>query len=93
MKGIRSFLGHAEFYRQFCKDFSKIAQLLCNLLEKDTPFDFDDLCLQAFNILKEKLIKAQIMAVPDWGFSFKIMCNSSDFAIGAMLGLRKDKVF
>ena len=36
VKGIRSFLGHAEFYRRFIKDFSKIAKLLSNLLYKDT---------------------------------------------------------
>ena len=40
VKGIRSFLGHAGFYRRFIKDFSKIAKPLCNLLEKDVPFNF-----------------------------------------------------
>ena len=65
VEGIRSFLGHASFYHRFIKDFSKIARPLCNLLEKDAPFDFDESCLQEFNILKEKLIQAPIMAVPD----------------------------
>ena len=40
VKGIRSFLGHAEFYRQFIKDFSQIAKPLMNLLAKDAPFEF-----------------------------------------------------
>ncbi|GJU61641.1 hypothetical protein Tco_1243476 [Tanacetum coccineum] len=39
IKGIRSFLGHASFYRRFIKDFSKIARPLIKLLEKDTPFE------------------------------------------------------
>ena len=42
VKGIRSFLGHAGFYRRFIKDFSQIARPLTNLLAKDTPFDFTD---------------------------------------------------
>ena len=46
VKGIRSFLGHAEFYRRFIKDFSKIAKPLCNLLNKDTPFNFDKVVWQ-----------------------------------------------
>ena len=42
VKGIRSFLGHAGFYRRFIRDFSKIARPLCRLLEKDTKFYFDE---------------------------------------------------
>ena len=42
VKGIRSFLGHAGFYRRFRRDFSKISRPLCKLLEKDTKFDFDE---------------------------------------------------
>ena len=42
VKGIRSFLGHAGFYRRFIRDFSKIARPLCRLLEKDTKFHFDE---------------------------------------------------
>jgi len=44
---IRSFLGHAKFYRRFIKEFSKIARPLTNLLTKDVPFHFDDKCLKA----------------------------------------------
>jgi len=51
VKGVRSFLGHAGFYRRFIKDFSKIAKPLCNLLVKDTPFEFDAECLKAFHSL------------------------------------------
>ena len=48
VKRIRSFLGHAGFYRRFINDFSKIARPLCRLLEKDTKFSFDDSCKAAF---------------------------------------------
>ena len=45
VKGIRSFLGHAGFYRRFIKDFSQIARPLTNLLAKDAPFEFTNECL------------------------------------------------
>ena len=48
VKGIRSFLGHAWFYRRFNKDFSKVARPLCRLLEKDTKFKFDESCQRSF---------------------------------------------
>ena len=65
VKGISSFLGHAGFYRRFIKDLSKISKPLCNLLEKDVPFKFDEECLNAFEILKKKLTTAPIITAPD----------------------------
>ena len=65
VKGIRSFLGHAGFYRRFIKDFSRIAKPLSNLLIQGTPFDFDEECVQAFSILKDKLVSAPIVVEPD----------------------------
>ncbi|KAJ8774906.1 hypothetical protein K2173_019910 [Erythroxylum novogranatense] len=93
VKGIRSFLGHAGFYRRFIKDFSKIAKPLCNLLEKDVKFEFNEKCLQAFELIKKKLISAPVMITPDWQQPFEIMCDASNFAVGAALGQRRDKVF
>ena len=93
VKGVRSFLGHAGFYRRFIKDFSKIARPLCRLLEKDTRFNFDDSCKAAFEEIKTKLVQAPIMAAPEWDKGFEIMCDASDFAMGAVLGQRKEKIF
>jgi len=93
VKGIRSFLGHAVFYRRFIKDFSKIAKPLSNLLNKDTVFIFDEKCLQAFNILKTRLVSAPMITAPDWGQEFELMCDASGYAIGAVLGQRKGKAF
>ena len=64
IKGVRSFLGHAGFYRRFIKNFSKIARPLCRLLEKDTRFNFDESCKAAFEEIKIKLVQAPIMAAP-----------------------------
>ena len=65
VKGIRSFLGHAGFYRRFIKDFSKIAKPLTQLLVKDAPFVFTNDCLLAFDRLKEALISAPIIQPPN----------------------------
>ncbi|XP_019226884.1 PREDICTED: uncharacterized protein LOC109208257 [Nicotiana attenuata] len=61
IKGVRSFLGHARFYRCFIKDFSKIANPICKLLEKDAKFVFDEKCLKAFEELKQRLTAAPII--------------------------------
>ena len=61
VKGIRSFLGHAGFYRRFIKDFSKISRPLCRLLEKDAKFDFDESFRSAFEEIKSRLVSAPIM--------------------------------
>nr|GEW16964.1 DNA-directed DNA polymerase [Tanacetum cinerariifolium] len=93
IKGIRSFLGHAGFYRLFIKDFSKIARPMTRLLEKDTPFIFSQEYVEAFQTLKRKLTKASILIAPDWDMPFEFMCDANDFAIGAVLGQRQDKHF
>jgi hypothetical protein len=59
VKGIRSFLGHAGFYRRFIKNFSETAHPLTKLLAKDVPFVFDEECLVAFHTLKKALILAE----------------------------------
>ncbi|XP_016722883.1 uncharacterized protein [Gossypium hirsutum] len=88
---IRSFLGHAGFYRRFIKDFSKITQPLCNPLQKDKEFEFDQLCREAFDTLKDKLISTPIVQPLNWSYPFKIMCNASDHSVGAVLGQRIEK--
>ncbi|GKC06043.1 hypothetical protein Tco_0997653, partial [Tanacetum coccineum] len=65
VKGVRSFLGHAGFYRRFIQDFSKIARPMTHLLEKETPFFFSDECLASFKILKKRLTEAPILVSPD----------------------------
>ncbi|KAF8105307.1 hypothetical protein N665_0159s0012 [Sinapis alba] len=66
IKRIRSFLGHAGFYRRFTKDFSKISRPLTRLLWNETKFEFDRDCLAAFHTIKGDLVSAPIMQPPDW---------------------------
>ncbi|GJW53698.1 reverse transcriptase domain-containing protein [Tanacetum coccineum] len=74
-------------------DFSKIARPMTHLLEKETPFFFSEECIESFNTLKRKLTEAPILIAPDWDLPFELMCDASDFAIGAVLGQRKNKHF
>ena len=93
VKGIRSFLGYASFYRRFIRDFSKIARPLCRLLEKDAKFNFDESYQYSFEEIKSRLVEAPIMVKPDWNKEFEIMCDANDYAMGAVLGQKADKVF
>nr|GEV78185.1 reverse transcriptase domain-containing protein [Tanacetum cinerariifolium] len=93
VKVIRSFLGHAGFYRRFTQDFLKIARLMTRLLEKDTLFIFSKEFIEAFQSLKKNLTEAPILVAPNWDLPFELMCNANDFAIGAVLGQRKTKHF
>lgn len=58
---------------------------------KDTEFIFEEKCLDSFNLLKHALISAPIMQPPNWSQPFEIMCDASDYTVGAILGHRKDK--
>nr|GFB33562.1 transposon Ty3-I Gag-Pol polyprotein [Tanacetum cinerariifolium] len=85
IKGIRSFLRHAGFYRRFIKDFSKISRPMTHLLEKNSLFIFSNECIQAFKTLKDKLTEAPILIAPNWDQPFELMCDASDYAVGAVL--------
>jgi hypothetical protein len=61
------------------------------LLAKDAPFEFDDECLNAFQILKKAFISALIIEPPDWSLPFEIMCDASDYAVEAVLSQTKDR--
>nr|GFB53657.1 reverse transcriptase domain-containing protein [Tanacetum cinerariifolium] len=93
VKGIRSFLGHAGFYRRFIQDFSKISRPMTHLLEKNTPFVFSKDYIQAFQTLNKKLTEAPILIAPNWDLPFELMCDASDFTICAVLGQRREKHF
>ncbi|KAL9281203.1 putative nucleotidyltransferase, Ribonuclease H [Arabidopsis thaliana] len=84
VKDIRSFLGHARFYRRFIKDFSKIARPLTRLLCKKTEFEFDEDYLKSFHTIKDALVSAPVVRAPNWDYPFEIMCDASDYAVGVV---------
>ncbi|KAK8628323.1 hypothetical protein V6N13_064032 [Hibiscus sabdariffa] len=91
VREVQSFIGHAGFYRRFIKDFSKVAQPICNLLQKDQVFDFDPTSADAWDTLNEKLISAPIVQPPNWEYPFELMCDASDISVGAVLGQKVGK--
>nr|GEY70087.1 reverse transcriptase domain-containing protein [Tanacetum cinerariifolium] len=74
-------------------DFSKISRPMTHLLEKNSPFIFSNECIQAFRTLKEKLTEAPILIASNWDQPFELMCDASDYDVGAVLGQRVEKHF
>ena len=66
---------------------------MSNLLVQGTPFEFDAQCMRAFSVLKEKLVSAPIVVAQDWAFPFEVMCDASDYAIEAVLGQERERIF
>nr|GFA65635.1 reverse transcriptase domain-containing protein [Tanacetum cinerariifolium] len=66
---------------------------MTHLLEKNSPFIFLNECIQAFRTLKDKLTEALILIAPNWDQPFELMCDISDYAVGAVLGQRIEKHF
>ena len=62
-------------------------------MEKDTKFNFDESCHNSFEEIKYRLVEAPIMEKPDWNREFEVMCDASDFAMGAVLGQKAEKLF
>ncbi|GJX91789.1 reverse transcriptase domain-containing protein [Tanacetum coccineum] len=91
----KGFLGYAGFLLTFNTRLLKISIRPMDLmLEKETPFFSQKECIdESFNTLKRKLTEAPILIAPDWDLPFELMCDASDFAIGAVLGQRKNKHF
>ena len=87
---VRSFVGHVGFYWQLIKHFPKITKSLTHLLVKNVPFEFNEEFLSAFHRFKGALIFAAIMQASDWGLPLKVMCDTSDYVVGAVLGQQKD---
>ncbi|RDX84032.1 Retrovirus-related Pol polyprotein, partial [Mucuna pruriens] len=88
VQDVRFFLGHAGFYRQFIRNFSKIALPLSKLLQKDVDFVFDEARVEAFEELKAILTSTPILQAPNWELPFELMCDASNSALGTVLGQR-----
>ncbi|RDX85345.1 Retrovirus-related Pol polyprotein, partial [Mucuna pruriens] len=88
VREVRSFLGHAGFYKRNIKNFSKIALPFSKLLQKDVDFNFDQPCIEAFQELKTRLTSTPILQASNWEYPFKLMCDTSNLVLGAVLGQR-----
>jgi hypothetical protein len=72
-------------------EFLSYYSTLTHLLAKDASFIFKEECLQSFHTLKKALISAPVIQPPDWHLPFEIMCDASDYVVGAVLAQSKDK--
>jgi len=82
---IRSFLGLAGYYRRFVQDFSCIAKPLTRLTEKGVPFVWNNDCDTSFQTLKDKLVNAPILALPESGKRFTVYTDASRVGLGCVL--------
>lgn len=89
-KDIKSFLGLAGYYRRFIPNFAKIVKPLTSLLHKDTEFNFNEQCHEAFNKLKEALTSYPILQYPDFEQEFILTTDASNFAVGSVLSQMKN---
>ncbi|MES9881971.1 MAG: reverse transcriptase domain-containing protein, partial [Sedimenticola sp.] len=90
VKELKQFLGLAQFYKKFIKDFSKICKPLHELTSQKRKFQWTDEAQQAFDQLKQKLINPPILQFPQFDQKFYLWTDSSDFAVGFVLG-QKDE--
>jgi len=85
VKQVRSFLGLANYYRRYVSGFSKMAAPLTQLTKKAVPFSWTSQQTEAFEALKVALTTAPVLKNPEFGKPFKITCDASDAAVGAVL--------
>ena len=90
LKQLRSFLGFANFYRRFIKNFSHMAKPLNDLTKKDEPFNWTEERQDAFEQLIKSLTSAPVLCHPDETAPFLVECDASNYAIGAVLSQKQD---
>ncbi|GJY70438.1 putative reverse transcriptase domain-containing protein [Tanacetum coccineum] len=90
-KEIRQFFGLAGYYRRFIKDFSKIAKSLTELTQKNKKYIWGENQETAFQLLKQKLCEAPILALPEGNDNFIVYCDASHQGLGAVL-MQRGKV-
>ncbi|GJW04806.1 putative reverse transcriptase domain-containing protein [Tanacetum coccineum] len=88
---IRQFLGLAGYYRHFIEGFSKIARPMTKLTQKSVKFEWREKAEAAFQLLKQKLCSAPILALPEGSENFVVYCDASHKGLGAVL-MQREKV-
>jgi hypothetical protein len=85
VRGIKSFIGMADYYQCFIEGFSKIARPMTSLLAKKVEFKWTPACQKSFETLKEKLTTTPVLILPDVHKPFSIYCDASYIELGCAL--------
>ena len=93
VKGVRSFLGLANFYRRFIKDYMKVARPLHDLTKKENPFHWEESQQVAFDTLKLHFTMVSILTFPDIDCVFCLKSDTSDYTTGAVLSIEKEGIW
>nr|GEV22962.1 reverse transcriptase domain-containing protein [Tanacetum cinerariifolium] len=88
---IRQFLGLADYYQRIIKGFSKIAKSLTKLVQKNKKFDWEEEYEEAFQLLKQKICNAPILALPEGSNDFVVYCDALHKGLGVVL-MQREKV-
>ncbi|GKD75093.1 putative reverse transcriptase domain-containing protein, partial [Tanacetum coccineum] len=88
---IRQCLGLAGYYQRFIKEFSKIAKSMTKLTKKGIKFDWGEKEENAFQLIKQKLCSAPILALPEGNEDFVVYCDVLHKGLGAVL-MQREKV-
>ena len=90
IKGVRSFLGLANFYQRFIQNYVQVARPLNNLLKKDVVFKWKETQQHMFDMLKEKFTIAPVLAYPNNDCQFCLESDASNYTTGAVLSILKE---
>lgn len=91
LKDIQGFMGFANFYRRFIQDFSKIARHMNDLMKKNIPWEWGEKQIQSFEELKRWFTMAPILKMPDPAKQYRLECDASNYATGAVLSQQYSK--
>ena len=85
---MQKFLGLANYYRWFVKDFAKIAKLLHEMMRKETKWSWGERQQKVFEKLKEKFTIEPVLVTPDLDKEMRVEADASDFAMGGVLSMK-----
>ena len=85
IKDVRAFMGLASYYRKFVKNFATLVKPLTCMLEKGSEFHWTLECQHAFDTVKAKLSNETRLNLPDFSRTFRLACDASGIAVGAVL--------
>ena len=85
VKDVQKFLGLANYYRRFVKDFAKIAKLLYEMMRKEIKWNWEEKQQKAFEELKKRFTTEPVLVIPDFDREMRVEADTSNFAMGGVL--------